>query len=288
MQQLTQKGQELLKFLQVDYINHGYMYSGSWPYNSLLDRGFGKEHMKELEAAGLIQRRNCNEFAYELTAAERSKLIGEYDLPSRWKSSAGRGLFHSINEEVRSVKAATPKKESLRPSLASLIRSAEKRSSGKSDPLFILKANEDRTWSVSVSTTTDAVEGIPFVEEKDYPVRFYFRRTDMNGSGVVEAETYNTREDLLQALNWMGKAGFVPLELWDFDVETTNNEPLMAAFHAGEARRFDRFEEEWAEILGDEPEAEEDLPVAPTPKAPEHSRSSGRHANEEVDIGDYF
>lgn len=258
MQNVSTKSQELLKFLQIDYINHGYMYSGSWPYASLRERGYGKEHMKELESAGLIQRRNCDDFAYELTPAERAKLIEEYDLQHRWKSCTGKGLFDSIDHEISSVRSeAAPQAEPPKPSLADQIRSAELRSSGKvAENYFFLTAHPDRTWSMALSGAPADGSSIPFVKEQSYPVQLCYRRTDMNGSGVVDAVDCKSREDLLSTLNWMGKAGFVPLDIWDFHMEAVQNEPLLETFHAGESRRLEMVQKEIDLMLGtmdDEP-----------------------------------
>ena len=43
MKNLSEKSQELLKFLRDEYIDSGFMYSGSWPYIGLKEHGFSSE-----------------------------------------------------------------------------------------------------------------------------------------------------------------------------------------------------------------------------------------------------
>lgn len=103
MNQLSETAQKLLDFLRAEYIEDGYMYSGSWPYTSLKERGFLMEDIAELQAAGLVQQRNCVDFAFELSPAERGELITKNSLCSVWYEKTGDGLFLSIQDEVRSA-----------------------------------------------------------------------------------------------------------------------------------------------------------------------------------------
>lgn len=56
------------------------MYSGMMLY----EPGHIREY-RELEELGLIQKRNCEGFAYELTERERRKLITDNNLEELWK-----------------------------------------------------------------------------------------------------------------------------------------------------------------------------------------------------------
>lgn len=102
------KSQELLLFLQNEYINNGYLYSGSWPYNSLLEKGFEHTVMDELVGKGLIQKRDCAGFAYELVPSKRHQLMSQHSLCSRWLAEAGNGLLENICAEVRDVSLVEP------------------------------------------------------------------------------------------------------------------------------------------------------------------------------------
>jgi len=101
MANLSQKAQELLSFMQKDYIEQGYMYSGSWPYTSLKGRGFDKETIHELQESGKIQKRNRDDYAFELSATERGVLISSHNLCSVWYEKKGNALLESIQAEIR-------------------------------------------------------------------------------------------------------------------------------------------------------------------------------------------
>lgn len=98
---LSEKAQELLKFLREDYKDNGYMYSGSWPYESLKERGFDKEAIHELQKAGKIQRRDCDDYAFELSPTERGNLITDHSLCSVWHEKHGNAFLPEIQNEVR-------------------------------------------------------------------------------------------------------------------------------------------------------------------------------------------
>ena len=100
---MSSKAQELLSFMNAEYKEGGYLYSGSWPYNSLKEKGYTRENIAELESAGLLQRRNCEEYAFELSPAERKKLIAANDLCSVWYEKKGPGLLTEIQEEAKSA-----------------------------------------------------------------------------------------------------------------------------------------------------------------------------------------
>ena len=102
------KSRELLLFLQDEYINNGYMYSGSWPYNGLLDKGFKQEAIDELLSNGLVQRRNREGLAYELSVSKRHQLLSQHSLCSRWLEKAGNALLEDIRVEIQSVSLVNP------------------------------------------------------------------------------------------------------------------------------------------------------------------------------------
>lgn len=103
MNHISESSQKLLKFMRDDYIKNGYMYSGSWPYTSLKEEGFTKDDISELQKAGLLQRRNCEEYAFELTASERGNLITNHNLCSVWCEEMGSPLLREVQEEARNA-----------------------------------------------------------------------------------------------------------------------------------------------------------------------------------------
>ena len=111
MNQISESSQKLLKFMRDDYIKNGYMYSGSWPYTSLKEEGFSKDDISELQKAGFLQRRNCEEYAFELTPKERGVLITNHNLCSVWFEKKGEPFLLEIQEEAR-IAADIPKDKS--------------------------------------------------------------------------------------------------------------------------------------------------------------------------------
>lgn len=100
---LSDKAQKLLGFLREEYKDNGYLYSGSWPYNSLTERGFGKDVIHELQQEGKIQRRDCEDYAFELSTTERGNLITNHNLCSFWYEKHGDALLPEIQQEMRNV-----------------------------------------------------------------------------------------------------------------------------------------------------------------------------------------
>ena len=139
--------------------------------------------------------------------------------------------------------------DSPKSTLDQQIQSAAQRSAGPSGSFIALTPNPDRTWSAGMTQDISASQAIPFVAEGSYPAELIYRRTDINGSGVFESETCKTRDELLQVLNWMGKCGFVPLELWNYDIEQANDTALLSVFQQGELRRFDLLSKEHDEMM---------------------------------------
>lgn len=103
MSQLSYSSQKLLDFMREDYIEHGYMYSGSWPFTSLKANGFSEDDIAELHKSGFLQRRDCEEYAFELSSCERGALISKHDLCSVWYEAAGKANLWAIQEEARNA-----------------------------------------------------------------------------------------------------------------------------------------------------------------------------------------
>ncbi len=71
---LSQEAKNLFEVFKSEFLDNGDMYDGCIPYNSSMVEGYQKSSFDELVGAGLIQIRNSEGFAYELTSAEREKL----------------------------------------------------------------------------------------------------------------------------------------------------------------------------------------------------------------------
>lgn len=95
---MTQKAQELFEQFLKEYCDTGYMYSGMLLYDIQY-----KDEYKELEKLGLIQKRHCDGFAYELTEIERRKLITDCDLEKLWEKKASCFMVNGKFEEIEKV-----------------------------------------------------------------------------------------------------------------------------------------------------------------------------------------
>ena len=91
---LTDDGIKLYHMMQEQYVTDVYLYSGCCPYECLRQLGYSRNTIHELLDHGLIQRRNCDDYALELTAAERWKLIQEHNLGQLWESTIYGRAFH--------------------------------------------------------------------------------------------------------------------------------------------------------------------------------------------------
>ena len=118
-------------------------------------------------------------------------------------------------------------------------------------PQIYLMMNADRVWSADVPYGRVDAKAVRFCEEKEYPVDLYYYRTDINGSGCVEMDTCQNRNDLLKSLNWCGECGYTPLQLWDFRAETSRNERVMNIFAAGAERRCEAVKQSLDDKIAD-------------------------------------
>ena len=95
---MTQKAQELFEQFLKEYCSKGYIYSGMLPYDIQ-----HYDEYKELEKLGLIQKRHCDGFAYELTEIERRKLITDCDIEKLWEKKASCFMVNGKFEEIEKV-----------------------------------------------------------------------------------------------------------------------------------------------------------------------------------------
>ena len=95
---MTERGQELFENFLREYCDNGYLYSGILPY----DINYKNEY-KELMDLGLIQIRNCDGFAYELSKLERRKLIINNNLAELWRKKASCFMISGKFDEIEKV-----------------------------------------------------------------------------------------------------------------------------------------------------------------------------------------
>lgn len=109
----------------------------------------------------------------------------------------------------------------------------------KEHPFIYISMDANRVWSASTSANRLSQNAVRFCEEKDYPVSLIYVRTDINGSSVFEKVVCTNQIELFGTLNWLGKCGFTPLELWDFDIDSSNNERLLKIFDSACEHRME-------------------------------------------------
>lgn len=91
---------------------------------------------------------------------------------------------------------------------------------------YIFKA-KDGTWGCS----NEKREGsVLFLKEQEYPVKLYYTRFDLNGSGVVECDVCSNKDELMKALEWHGKCNHVIEQVWDFDLKHCEDEGVYGFF----------------------------------------------------------
>lgn len=85
--------ERVLAKYQAEYVRIGYMYSGEMSPDYVGRKaGLGFDRalaaIKQLRAAGLLQRRNCQSWTFELVPAERARLIDVHGLRADWEARA--------------------------------------------------------------------------------------------------------------------------------------------------------------------------------------------------------
>ena len=96
---MSEKAKELYKEFLKEYIECGYLHSGCIDFD--IDR---KEEFAELNKLGLIQVRECEAFAYELTEKERKILVKNHNLEVRWTKKASCFMVNGKFEELEALK----------------------------------------------------------------------------------------------------------------------------------------------------------------------------------------
>lgn len=135
---------------------------------------------------------------------------------------------------------------------------------------YSITGRQDRMdYSMSPARDDDR-SMVPLVKEKSYPVDVIYYRTDINGSGMLESVTCKDREDLLSTLDWLGKCGFVPEQVWDFDSDKEIEPRLLDIFRAGQQRRHEIAQSEMEAFLLDD----DDTPMFEMPQVEKNPRKT--------------
>lgn len=138
----------------------------------------------------------------------------------------------------------------------------------------------DDTWQTVVSPTRPDVSAAVLVPEGVYPVDLYYRRTDLNGSGVIEKDTCQTRDALTRSLDWIGQCGYLILSLWDYRYDMPMDHELVETLDRSYERGHLLRQQALADL--EEPsecrplnvlirEAQEKAGNAPSPDTPDRS-----------------
>ena len=94
---------ELYHLFKNEYIKNGYLYSGSFPKDSILIRDIFKGTNKEKLISNMLENkilqvRECKEPAYELTYNIRKILIDKYNLKEKWLEHTPQCVRETENE----------------------------------------------------------------------------------------------------------------------------------------------------------------------------------------------
>lgn len=96
---------QIYELFKNEYITKGYMYSGMIPMNAPPLQAFPISMLYSMVEDGILQKRNCDGFAFELSPAERIRLLTECSLCSAWFEETGTAFLHEIQQEARSAAA---------------------------------------------------------------------------------------------------------------------------------------------------------------------------------------
>lgn len=100
---------ELLKIFEDEYVESGYLYSGSIGQNTLWSNEKAYNLAYELVKEGQLQIRDCEAHSFELSASIRQRLIKENHLSEKWQEKAP--YFYPNNPDPRIGEIASVKQE---------------------------------------------------------------------------------------------------------------------------------------------------------------------------------
>ncbi len=155
-----------------------------------------------------------------------------------------------------------------------------------SRPSVYLLPGEDSTYSAQISSVPPREDAIKLVERGEYPVEPILYYTDLNGSGCYYSDICNNDSELLEALNWSGRALQVIEKLWDYSADEIADDALIELFENVLQRRYDLTYEDGLKALSlDEDEEELSLPLED--RLRDAADRASAHANEHEHINHY-
>ena len=92
--------------------------------------------------------------------------------------------------------------------------------------------HNDGTYEACIDSVAPTDEAVALTREGKYPVLYCYCRLDSNGSSVYEATECTNRDELMDALNFSGRAWHTVRWLWDFDSYEVEYHPVWAIFNA--------------------------------------------------------
>jgi len=121
-----------------------------------------------------------------------------------------------------------------------------------------LKQGRNHSWRAFISRETVSEDAAMLCTEKDYPVEVTYRRTDINGSISYDTYICSDREDLLQALDWLGTCGFIPCQVWGFDIDKDIDPGLHKLFSEAYDHRLQKIQSAAEDMYADAEEVSHD------------------------------
>ena len=100
----------------------------------------------------------------------------------------------------------------------------------------------DRAYCSQVSIYPSNPSAIFMVAEGTYPVELWWSKHALNMCREWASETCESREALIEALNFLGKCGHNVETLWDYNDSTTTNAEITRLFDACYNRKKEEIE----------------------------------------------
>lgn len=109
---------------------------------------------------------------------------------------------------------------------------------------LFLHLEKDATWTAQFAPDVPGRGFVKLCGEGAYPVDFYYKRYDINGSAVFERDVCSNREELQKSLSWSGSCHNAVHALWDFDSSKCLDDAIHKLFHDTYAGKMDKIREE--------------------------------------------
>lgn len=98
--------------------------------------------------------------------------------------------------------------------------------------VYLIPQNEAE-YQAYIGPDTPTADAVCLTQEGSYPVDIYSWRYDINMNRVYEIERCDTRQQLLEHLNWCGHAHNGIRKLWEFDSQSNLTQSVYDLFQAG-------------------------------------------------------